>query len=71
MNIVFSNHARKRIKERGVEEWEVEHLIRYPSYIKKSLDGRMVAVGEIKGRKLKVVYFEEERYIKIISVMFL
>ena len=71
MKIVCSNHARKRIKERDIEEWEIEHLLKHPSYIKKSFDGRKIAVGEIKNRKLKIIYTEEEIYIKVISVMFL
>ena len=34
-------------------------------YLKK------IAVGEIKNRKLGIIYIEEESYIKVISVMFL
>jgi hypothetical protein len=71
MKIVFSDHSKKRIKERGIEVWEIEHLLKHPSYIKKSFDGKRIAVGEIKDRKLKIVYTEEESYIKVISVMFL
>ena len=71
MKILFTDHAKKRIKERGIEDWEIEHLLKHPSYIKKSFDERRIAVGEIKNRKLKIVYTEEESYIKVISVMFL
>jgi len=39
--------------------------------IKKSFEGRKIAVGDIKNRKLKIIYIEEESYIKVISVMFL
>jgi len=59
------------MKERGVEGWEVEHLLKHPVYIKKSFDGRKIAVGEIKDRTLKIIFIEEENYIKVISVMFL
>jgi len=71
MNVVFSAHAKKRIRERGIGNWEIEHLLKHPSYIKKSFDERRIAVGEIKNRKLKIIYAEEESYIKVISVMFL
>jgi len=71
MNVVFFDHAKKRIRERGIEDWEIEHLLKHSSYIKKSFDERRIAVGEIKDRKLKIIYTEEESYIKVISVMFL
>jgi len=71
MKVVFSDHAKKRIRERGIEDWEIEYLLKHPSYIKKSFEERRIAVGEIKDRKLKIIYTEEESYIKVISVMFL
>lgn len=70
MKIIYSDHAKKRIKERGIEDWEIEHILKHPSYIKKSFEERKMAVGEIKNRKLWVIYIEEESYIKVISVMF-
>jgi len=71
MKITYSDHSKKRMKERSIEDWEVEHILKYPSFIKKSLEGRKIAVGDIKNRKLKIIYTEEESYIKVISVMFL
>ncbi len=71
MKIIFSDHAKKRMRERGIENWEIEHLLKHPSYTKKSFDKRRIVVGEIKDRKLKIVYTEEESYLKVISVMFL
>jgi len=70
MNIIYSDHAKKRIKQRGVEDWEIEHILKYPSYVKKSFEERRIAVGEIKNRKLGIIYIEEESYIKVISVVF-
>ena len=70
MNIIYSYHAKKRIKERGIENWEIEHVLKHPSYIKKSFEERKIAVGEIKNRKLGIIYLEEESYIKVISVVF-
>ncbi|MEK6844620.1 MAG: DUF4258 domain-containing protein [Nanoarchaeota archaeon] len=71
MNIIYSYHAKKRMKERGIEHWEIENILKHPSYIKKSFEGRRMAIGEIKNRKLKIIYIKEESYIKVISVMFL
>ncbi|MBI2449406.1 DUF4258 domain-containing protein [Candidatus Pacearchaeota archaeon] len=69
MEVVYSDHAKKRMKQRGIEEWEVEHILKFPSYIKKSFSNRKVAVGELKNRAIKVVFIEIENYKKIISVV--
>lgn len=71
MEIIYLDHAKKRMKQRGIEDWEIEHVLKYPSYIKKSFEQRKIAIGEIKNRKLGIVYTEEESYIKVISVVFL
>jgi len=68
MDIIYSDHAKKRMKERGIEDWEVEHILKHPSYIKKSADEKREAVGEIRYRKIKIV-FRKENYIKVITVM--
>ena len=69
MNIIYSNHAEKRMKQRGIEEWEIEHLLKSPSYVKKTFEGRREAIGEIRNRKVKIVFIKEEKYIKIITVI--
>jgi len=69
MDIVYSDHAKKRMKQRGIEEWEIEHLLKHPSYIKRSFEGRKEAVGEIRNRKVKIVFIEIENYIRIITVI--
>ena len=68
MNIIYSYHAKKRMKERGIEEWEIEHLLKYPSYVKKSFGLRREAVGEIRNRKVIIIYIIEN-YIRIITVI--
>ena len=68
MEIIYSEHAKKRMKQRDIEDWEIEHIINHLSYTKKSSDGTIVAVGEIKDKKLKIIYTKEENYIKVISV---
>ncbi len=71
MKIIYSDHAKKRMKQRGIEDWEIEYIINHPSYTKKSFDGRKIIVGEIKDRRVKIIFIEEESYINVISVMFL
>ena len=69
MKIIYSDHAIKRMKQRGIEKWEIEHLIKHPSYIRKSFEGRKEAVGEIRDRFVKVIFIEIENYIRIITVI--
>ena len=69
MNIIYSDHAKKRMKQRGIEEWEIEHLIKHPSYIRKTFEERKEAIGEIRNREVKIVFINEENYIKIITII--
>ncbi len=69
MEVTYSYHAKKRMKQRGIEEWEIEHLLKYPAYIKKTFDGRKEAVGEIRDRLVKVIFIKEEKYINVITVI--
>ncbi len=69
MEIVYSNHAKKRMEQRGIEEWEIEHLLKYPSYIKKTSESKKEAIGTIKNRFIKIVFIQEENYIKIITII--
>ncbi len=69
MEIIFSRHAIRRMRERGFESWEVEHLVGHPSYIKRFSDDRVEVFGEMKNRKIKIVYKMGDNYIKIITVI--
>ncbi len=69
MKIIYSNHAKKRMKQRNIEDWEIEHILKFPSYVKKTFEGRKEAIGEVKNRKIKVIFIELENYIKIITVI--
>ncbi|MEK6952065.1 MAG: DUF4258 domain-containing protein [Nanoarchaeota archaeon] len=69
MNLIYSYHAKKRMKQRGITELEIEHVLNCPSYIKKSFENTKEAVGEIKNRIIKVKFIEIENYIKIITVI--
>ena len=69
MDIRYSDHAEKRIKQRGITKLEVEYILKYPNYIKKSFEGTREAVGTIKNRTIKVKFVEKEKYIKIITII--
>ena len=69
MKIVYSDHAKKRMKQRGITELEIEHVLKHPSYIKKSFEGTKEAFGEVNNRQIKIKFVKIENYIKIITVM--
>lgn len=69
MSIIYSYHAKERMKQRGVTELEVEHILKHPFYIRKSSEDIKEAVGEVKNRMLKIKFIEIESYIKIITVI--
>ena len=68
MKIVYSDHAIKRMKQRGITLPEIQHILLYPSYTAKSIEGRKVAVETVQNRMIKVVCFETKKYKKIISI---
>jgi len=69
MKIDYSDHAKKRMKQRGVTELEIEHILEHPDYIKKTFEGRKEALGRIKNRPIKIEFIEIENYIRIITVI--
>jgi uncharacterized DUF497 family protein len=67
--IVYSYHANKRIRQRGIAEFEVEHILNFPDQMENLPDGEKAAIGESNKRRIKVVYAIKENYIKIVTVM--
>lgn len=69
MNIIYSAHAKKRLKQRGIAEFEVEYLLEHPMSVRRSSEGLEEAVGESNHRVIKVVFIRKENYIKVVTVM--
>lgn len=69
MKIVYSDHAKKRMKQRGMTDLEIEHVLEHPSYIKKSFEGTKEAFGVVNNRQVKIKFIKIENYIKVITVM--
>jgi len=66
--IKFSFHAEQRRKQRGMSKAQIIAVIEQPEYFKRMPDGRKVAVKRIQNRAITVVYVEEEKLIRIITV---
>lgn len=69
MNIVYSEHALKRMKQRGITSLEVEHVLRYPTFIKKSAEEIRECIGECNNRTIRIFYLKKETFIKIVTVI--
>ncbi|MFH0869232.1 MAG: DUF4258 domain-containing protein [archaeon] len=66
--IIFSNHATKRMFQRGIGEKDIESAVEKPDY-KVQRGAEIEAYKKLNGETLKVVYAETESFIKIITVV--
>ena len=57
------------MKQRGITEIEIEHVLKHPAYIKKSFEGRKEILGEVRNREIKIEFIETESYLRIITVI--
>lgn len=71
MKIIFSSHAEKRLKERGIKKEQIIETIEFPEYTIKRTNDEVEAFKKIEGRKFKVVYFKGEKYIKVITLYYI
>ena len=69
MNIVYSHHAKRRLRQRGIAEFEVVDILQSPIELRHSLEGLEIAVGESNKRLIKVVFSRKESYIKVVTIV--
>jgi len=69
MHLVYSEHAIKRMKQRGITQFEIEELLKYPEIIRKSFGERKEAIGVIRNKRIKIKFIEKENYIIIITLL--
>jgi len=68
MRIIYTDHARLRLNQNGLTELEIEHALTYPKQVKKSFKDRMIAIGTVKNREVKIVFVKRQNYIKIVTI---
>lgn len=66
MKIIFTEHAKNRIKKRKITEDEVINTIKYPKKIEKKKQ-KYYAEKDIGRGRVEVVY-EKDKYINVITV---
>lgn len=54
MHIEYTYHAKIRMNDRGVEEDDVEYILKYPFFVRKSFQDRLIAVGKWNRRPIKM-----------------
>jgi len=69
VRIVFTRHAKRRMKWRRIEETEVIETIESPERTEPSVFGRKNAYKNIVEKMLKVTYIEEGDKITVISAV--
>jgi len=66
MDIVLTDHAKKRIKKRKISIDEVIDAIENPDKVIK-FEGKFYAQKDIKRGKIEIIY-EKDKYINVITV---
>jgi len=71
--VVYTSHAKLRLRVRGIDESEINRVLRSPQKLYfDTLTGAVVAVGSralVEGHSLVVVYTIEEDVIKVVTVI--
>lgn len=70
MKIIFSSHAEKRINERGINKEKVIDTINFPDYTISRSNKETEAFKKTNTKLLKVVYFQGQSYIKVITLYY-
>ncbi len=65
--IGYSNHAEKRLKERGISKKYVKSVLIDFDSIESFGGNKFVSRKEIKGRKLAVVFVKDKEYYKVVT----
>jgi len=66
-SIIYTNHARQRMAERGITEDDVEQVLAWPDYVISSGDRNTMAAKKFKGREVHIVYKAQKERIILIT----
>ena len=71
MNIEFSNHAKKQIKERKIQKSRVASVVEKPARKVKSFGNRMLLQKRFGSKILEVVTVREKSQVTVITAYYL
>ncbi len=69
MEILYSHHAKKRMRQRDISLLEIEHVLKYPDFMIKTHNELRQVSGRVNNRTIKLIIAKEKKHIKIITVM--
>ena len=69
MNIIFTEHAKERMRGRKITEEEIVEVIKTPQNTRKQ-EGKYYAQKNIGRANIEVVY-EKDKYIKVITIYYI
>ncbi len=68
MKFILTNHAKERMIERGIKQEEIQEAIDFPDYTINK-DEKIESFKNINNKHLKIVYSNEGKFIKVITVI--
>lgn len=70
MDLVYSEHAKQRMRQRGITHLHVIHILQFPECtIKNTKQGVTTVIGTVQARRMRIIYTEQEKYLKIITII--
>ena len=68
MELIFTDHAKKRMSERNIKIEQIKDTIELPDYT-ITKDKKTEAYKKIKDKTLKIVYSKKDKFIRIITLI--
>ncbi|MEM3623337.1 MAG: DUF4258 domain-containing protein [Candidatus Bathyarchaeia archaeon] len=69
MTIIITPHAEQRMKDRRITSVQIGVILQEPKEIIRVKYGRLAAYGNIRNRKLVIIYEKRNENIKVITVL--
>ncbi|MEM3442808.1 MAG: DUF4258 domain-containing protein [Candidatus Bathyarchaeia archaeon] len=69
MTIIITPHAEQRMKDRRMTSVQIGMILQEPKEIIRVKYGRLAAYGNIRNRKLVIIYEKRNENIKVITVL--
>ncbi|MCG2690083.1 DUF4258 domain-containing protein [Candidatus Parcubacteria bacterium] len=68
---IFTNHAKKRMAERGIKFQDVKRAFEKPDQASKDFDGKLILKKKLNGKIVEIIYIIKNDKIFIITCYFL
>ena len=69
MEIIFTEHAKERLKKRKITKEEITEAIKFPEKVTKK-KGLYYAQKNIQRANIEIVY-QKDKYIKVITIYYI